>query len=422
MLVYLQMDDSYISQLWGGGERKVLNKLRFLELSCSYLISFDLGMTPNLETLDLGGCKNLVELHVPFECPKLKSLSVRYSKVSNLNLVLIPNLETLDLVDCKNFVEFHMLLECPKLKFLYLSGLKLSNFNLGLTPNILKLDLSRCNNLVELHMLVEFPHLKYLNLSNSKEILAPMGCLKNLFHLNLSGCNSFAYFWFDNRYYEPLPLSSGNVEKLISSGLCACTFLESFSATICGLQCLGELTLTGSIPEAPKDLWQLEGLEKLTLCMKEIKHLPDNICMLKHLKSLKLKSCWLLEQLPKDLGKLESLEVLDLTEGISLRDIPNSICNMKCLKSLNLSFCIRVENLPGELRCLKCLELLNIEGSGISRLPHSMFQLKYLCIVWSWWRLLSYGFTCLNVISEYTASSYVHQRYEPIEVLSGNRC
>ncbi|KAJ0532061.1 putative leucine-rich repeat domain superfamily [Helianthus annuus] len=280
--------------------------------------------------------------------------------------------------------------ECPKLKFLYLPGLKLSNFNLGLTPNIETLNLGGCNNLVELHMLVEFPHLKYLNLSASKvsnlnlgltpqleelileecyylqEILVPVGGLNNLFHLKLSGCNSFAYFLFVNyfkekylrrinlpkflvkcEYDEPRPLSSGNVEKLISSGLCACTFLESFSATICGLQRLGELTLTGSIPDVPKDLWQLEGLGELNLSMKEIKHFPDNICMLKHLKYLNLKSCWLLEQLPKDLGRLESLEVLDLTDCMSLQDIPNSICSMKCSKSLNLSFCTQVKNLPG---------------------------------------------------------------------------
>ncbi|KAJ0532060.1 putative leucine-rich repeat domain superfamily [Helianthus annuus] len=199
--------------------------------------------------------------------------------------------------------------------------------------------------------------------------------------------------------------------------------LESFSATICGLQGLGELTLIGSIPEAPKDLWQLEGLEKLTLRMKEIKHLPDNICMLKHLKSLNLESCWLLEQLPKDLGRLEGLEELDLTQCMSLRDIPNSICSMKCLKSLSLSFCTQVKNLPGELGSLECLKTLNIERSGIGHLPHSIFQLKDLCIVWSRLRLLSYGFTCLKEIFGETASSYVHQqRYDPIEVLSGNPC
>ncbi|MFS7965634.1 putative leucine-rich repeat domain superfamily [Helianthus anomalus] len=293
---------------------------------------------------------------MPFECPKLNFLNLRCSKVSNLNLVLTPNLETLDLAHCKNFVEFHMPFECPKLKFLYLSGFKLSNFNLGLTPNILKLDLRGCNNLIELIMLVELPHLTYLNLSGSKvsnlnlgltthlrelileecyclhEIHAPIGCLNNLVYLKLSGGGSFAYILVDKKfripglhylaklklivestdicprhlnnnlpkfhvkceYDEPLSLSTRNVEKLISSSLCACTTLKSFSATICGLQRLGELTLIGSIPEAPKDLWLLEGLEKLTLCMKEIKHLPDNICMLIHLKSIHLKSCWLL--------------------------------------------------------------------------------------------------------------------------------
>ncbi|KAL9998530.1 putative TIR domain, P-loop containing nucleoside triphosphate hydrolase [Helianthus debilis subsp. tardiflorus] len=274
MLVYLQMESSCISHLWGGGERKVLNKLKFLNLSHSYLVSFNLGMTPNLETLHLEECEAFVELNMPARCPYL---------------------ETLNLNDCYNFAQLHMPVECPKLKFLSLGSSKVSNLNLGMTPSLETLDLGGCKNLVELHMPFECPKLKSLNVRCSK--------------------------------------------------------------------------------------------------------------------------------LPMDLGRLKGLEELDLTECISLQDIPNSICNMKCLKSLNLPFCIRVENLPGDLGRLECLETLNIEGSSISRLPHSMFQLKDLCIVWSRWRLLSYGFTCLKEISSYTASSYVHQqRYDPIEVLSGNRC
>ncbi|KAD6455017.1 hypothetical protein E3N88_09723 [Mikania micrantha] len=228
-LVYLKMPRSCISQLWEGGERKVLKKLKFVDLSYSNLRTFDLGMTRNLETLDLRSCIGLVEHQMPVPLPMLKDLNLCGSKVSNLNLEMTPNLKVLKLMDCYYLQEIH----------------------------------------------------------------APVGCLKYLTRLNLSGCLRFdKHLW---------------------------------------------LTLEGCIPELPKDLWKLESLEQLTLCMDKIKHLPDNICMLKHLKSLELRCCLRLEQLPMDLGGLECLEELRLTYWTSIRDIPDSICQLKSyiLKSKN---------------------------------------------------------------------------------------
>ncbi|KAD6454756.1 hypothetical protein E3N88_09462 [Mikania micrantha] len=136
-----------------------------------------------------------------------------------------------------------------------------------------------------------------------QEIHAPMGCLKNLTHLKLSGClifedfsfytpyfsyrvnslatlklnaksldrcslhpnSNFPKLKFECEYKEVLPLLSGNLEKLLSFGLCACTNLDPFSASICGLQHLTTLTLEGCIPELPKNVWKLESLEQLTL-------------------------------------------------------------------------------------------------------------------------------------------------------------
>ncbi|KAD6454960.1 hypothetical protein E3N88_09666 [Mikania micrantha] len=278
-----------------------------------------------------------------------------------------------------------------------------------------------------------------------EEIHAPVGSLKKLTSLNLNGCSRFEYvgvsihqnslamleliaeplgicplhpnsnlpkFKLQCKYGEVLPLSGGNIEKLISFGLCACTNLESFSASICGLQHLTALTLEGCIPEVPNDLWKLESLEQLTLSMKEINHLPDNICMLKHLKYLDLKSCWLLEQLPMDLGALQCLEELHLTDCISLRDIPDSICKMKFLKNLHLPYCIQVEKLPEELGRLECLKLLDIESAGISRLPESIFQLKDLCIIGSTWRLESFGFTSVIERSKNIAFCYIGHYFD----------
>ncbi|KAI3670982.1 hypothetical protein L1987_87628 [Smallanthus sonchifolius] len=420
------------------------SKLKFLCLSGSKLSNLNLGMAPNLETLDLSGCIEFVELNMPVECPKLKFLKLSDSKVSNLNLGMTPSLETLHLTDCKNFVKLHMPVEGLKLKFLCISGSKVSNLNLGVTPHLEILDLSGCIDLVELDMPSECPKLKFLKLSGSKlsslnlewtphlemldlkecyclqQIHAPVGCLKRLVYLNLSGCLRFEYFRVDKRmkssglgsmaaldlsavsldvctlhpnnslpkfqfkckYDEPLPSSSGNLEKLISFGLCACTNLESFSASICGLQHLREFRLEGRIKEVPKDLWRLESLEMLTLWMKEIKCLPNYMCKMKCLKRLDLSWCILVEKLPEELGSLECLEELALKGCESLRDIPNSICKMRRLKRLDLHSCILIEKLPQQLGCLECLEELVLTScESLRDIPNNicnMISLKCL--------------------------------------------
>uniref|UniRef100_A0A251TR76 Putative NB-ARC n=1 Tax=Helianthus annuus TaxID=4232 RepID=A0A251TR76_HELAN len=407
--------------------------IKSLDLSGSKVRNLNLGITPNLESLNLEGCNDIVELHMPVECPKLKFLNLKGSKVSDLNL-MAPNLEKLNLEQCNEFVELHSHVECRNIKSLNLSGSKLRNLNLGITPNLESLNLKGCYDFVELHMPVECPKLQFLCLGGSKvsnlnlemtphlkkldlkgcyylqEIHAPVGCLKNLVYCNFNGCSRFKYFAVNKRnevhgpsdvarlnliaesldicplhpdsnlpkfqfsciYREPLFSSSGNIEKLISFGLCACTNLESFSTSICGLQHLSELTLIGSIPEVPNDLYQLQSLENLRLSMKEIKHLPDSICMLKRLKSLNLYDCR------------------------SLQDIPDSICKMESLSDLNLQLCLLVKKLPKEFGDMKRLNTLDIEGAGIIHLPSSIFRLKGLRITGSRGQLESCGFT--NII------------------------
>ncbi|XP_076908168.1 TMV resistance protein N-like [Bidens hawaiensis] len=379
-LVNLEMHGSKIYELWEMGYKEVLDNLRYLDLSRSKLKTFDLGMTPHLKTLDLAGSFDFQELHMPIECTNLKFIDLTRTKVRNLNLGMTANLEELHLTRCYGFKELYMSVECSKLKVLSLSQSKVSNLNLGMIPHIEELKLDGCYNLQEIHTQV--------------------GGLKNLIYININGCSRFEYFLVDKRNALPslgslAKLELGNIEKLLSFGLCACTNVESSSESICALQHLTELTLEGGIPEVPKDLYRLESLEKLTLSIKEIKNLPDSICMLKYLKSLELVSCSLLEQLPNDIGRLECLEVLHLIDCISLRDIPDTVCNMRCLKSFSLRFCIMVEKLPEELWRLECLENLDIKGVSISRLPHNICQLKGLHIFGSRAQLESYGFTSM---------------------------
>ncbi|KAJ9551886.1 hypothetical protein OSB04_015931 [Centaurea solstitialis] len=413
-LVALQMRYSEIVELWEDEDRKVLHKLRFLDLGNSKLKNLDLGLTPNLERLSLIGCRDLVELCILVECPKLVYLDLTASMLTTLDLRGTPNIDKLYLEECVELVELHIPVECLKLKYIKIARSKLRTLDLRGTPNIENLHLQECVDLVELHIPVECLKLESVDIESSKlrtfdlgltpnlkklsltkcyylvEVHAPVECLKKLSYLNLSGCLRFKSFLCKKRFkaigfgclsklhliaesldmcplhsdnnlpkfqftcsYEEeehmVPTLIGDLAKLLSTGLCACTDLERFSRSICGLQCLTKLTLEGDIPEAPNDLGMLECLVELSVSTTKITHLPESICMLQRLKILKLQSCWCLEKLPEDLGRLESLEDLTLSECIVLRDIPSSVCKMKRLEDFHLLYCFLVEKLPEDI-------------------------------------------------------------------------
>ncbi|KAJ9563013.1 LOW QUALITY PROTEIN: hypothetical protein OSB04_008173 [Centaurea solstitialis] len=187
-LVALEMPNSSLKQLWEGKERKVLHKLRFLDLSFSLLRTFDLGLTPNVEILDLRYCCRLVEFHVPLQCSKLKSLNLDHSKISTLDLRLVPNIETLTLMDCSDLVELDIPNKCLQLKFLNMCSPKLRSLDLRLVPNIATLNLIRCCDLVELHIPCECPQLTYLKVSSSKLRSLDLRLIMNIETLDLDEC------------------------------------------------------------------------------------------------------------------------------------------------------------------------------------------------------------------------------------------
>ncbi|XP_035840776.1 disease resistance protein RUN1-like isoform X1 [Helianthus annuus] len=265
-LVALEMSFSKIKQLWEGG--KIMKKLKFLNLSNSKeLRSLDLGLTPNLERLNLEDCKKLVALVVHGGC--LKTLVY-------LNLSYCDSLKSL------SFIE----------QFESLEVLDIGGLNLKEIPDYIITGHSR-NTLLE---------------------------------LNLS--------W---NMIEEVPLSIGNLHKLVSLNLYNCSNLKSLPGSICSLQHLRTLNLSYTVTkELPEDLGQLECLEELDLTCTNVKHLPGSICILKHLNTLILWGCKYLEKLPEDVGQLESLGILDLRSCSNLREIPNSICKLKCLKELKL--------------------------------------------------------------------------------------
>lgn len=347
--------------------------------------TLDLGLTPNIERLDLQDCHDLVEVHVSVGCLK----SLLYLNLGScsrfLNCFFIKWLESLE-----NFFSFELhLIEDSRCCHDGSHKLQLTCFYKELPSSI---------GMVQKFLSLYIFSFTKLSLGST--------CGKQLLRKLKLKCYILEVLE-DLDHLESLEeLSLVSVHKHIPD----CIFkLKHLKTLKLKFRCLLE--------KLPEDLGRLQFLEKLSLLCTFIKHLPDSICTLRHLKSLELKCCWLLEKLPEDLGRLECLEKLILMKCTSLGYIPNSICEMKRLRCFRLPFCFRVEKLPEELGHLKCLQELNVANTDINYLPHSVSLLKGLLIVGPKSLLQSSGFTSKIETSIYGTFSYVddtHPQESPL--------
>ncbi|KAL7583601.1 disease resistance protein RPV1 [Lactuca sativa] len=296
-LVSLEIAESDIIQLWEGRERKVLDKLRFLDLSYSMLKTFDLGLTPNLERLTLKGCSHLGALYMPVECVKLRYLKLDGSKLRTLDLGLAPNLELLDLYDCYNLVELHAPNGFLNLKYLNLRGSKLKTLDLRLAPNLETLFLFSCNDLVELHMPRRCLNLRSLLLNNSKLKTLNIGLTPNLEVLSLTSCYDLEELHMSDACQKLTSLFiSRSKLRTLNLGL-------SPNITALHLQECGDLVEL-HIPRI------CLNLRSIVLYNSKLRTL--DLTLTPNLKSLYLPNCFHLEQLHASIGWLKNVVDLEL--------------------------------------------------------------------------------------------------------------
>ncbi|KAK4769529.1 hypothetical protein SAY86_027679 [Trapa natans] len=155
----------------------------------------------------------------------------------------------------------------------------------------------------------------------------------------------------------------------------------------------------GRIP----DFTPFKLMEKLILedCLEIIK-VEGSILSLTTLKSLSLKNCSKLRELPEDLSSLSNLEELiidgthlqeiSISEGMqslmtlsaqrcrSLTQIPDSRNFMK-LQHLLLNYCGSLKDIPVSIGYWKSLEELNISHTGVRFLPESIKNLINLKVL-----------------------------------------
>ncbi|XP_040994516.1 putative disease resistance RPP13-like protein 1 [Juglans microcarpa x Juglans regia] len=86
--------------------------------------------------------------------------------------------------------------------------------------------------------------------------------------------------------------------------------------------------------ELPESIGKMTQLRYLNIHHTKIIRLPDSVCKLYNLQTLKLSRCLYLEQLPRDMQKLVNLRHLDLTETDCIMKMPIHMGKLKCLQTL----------------------------------------------------------------------------------------
>ena len=107
--------------------------------------------------------------------------------------------------------------------------------------------------------------------------------------------------------------------------------------------------------------------------------LPPEIGNLKSLTVLDLNFLQKLKALPPEIGKLQRLTKLLLNYDASLKTLPSEIGNLANLNHLDLFMCWEITSLPPEIRNLKALTKLNLRCCGsLEVIPSEVFELRNL--------------------------------------------
>ncbi|XP_048129221.1 disease resistance protein RUN1-like [Rhodamnia argentea] len=158
---------------------------------------------------------------------------------------------------------------------------------------------------------------------------------------------------------EQVHPSIGNVKSLVSLDLSGCGSLNELPGELGQLEELKELILDyAGITKIPTSIGSLRKLKKLSArACQSLREIPSSIGKLKKLRRLSLESCSSLEgEIPREIGNLSSLEILQLT-GTPILDLPETITNLSSLKHLSLEECHKLRSLPELPSGLKVLRI-----------------------------------------------------------------
>ncbi|ONH89915.1 hypothetical protein PRUPE_8G023800 [Prunus persica] len=314
----LEMRDSKLVQLWDGA--KDFPNLKYMDLSNSDKLTSipDFTRIPNLEELNLNGCKKLGEVH--------PSIAV-HKKLKVLSFYECESIKSLPSELEMDSLEFFCLWGCSKVKKIPEFGEHMKNLSK------LFLDGTAIEEIPSssIERLVGLVHLSISDCKSLFGLPSAICNLKSLEALYVKGCSKV----------DKLPGEMECLEELDLSG-------SAMREPLVAMKNLKILNLSGSVASRDR-IWC--GLDWLFGISKSVDPDPWGLVLsslnrLGSLTKLDLSDCNIGEgAIPDDIGCLASLEELYLS-GNNFVSLPSSIRFLSELLSLQLERCKRLLQLP----------------------------------------------------------------------------
>ncbi|KAF6138798.1 hypothetical protein GIB67_025960, partial [Kingdonia uniflora] len=135
------------------------------------------------------------------------------------------------------------------------------------------------------------------------------------------------------------------------------------------LTCLRTVNLARvAIETLPNEVGSLIHLRYLDLSKTKLVELPESVCNLRNLQTLKLTSCKNLRRLPEGLRKLVNLRHLELLYTAALECLPKGIEELRCLQTLSMFVMseegCQLRELSNLNNLCGSLTITNIRGGG----------------------------------------------------------
>ncbi|XP_042960213.1 uncharacterized protein LOC122295178 isoform X13 [Carya illinoinensis] len=356
----LSMIGTGIKQLWKG-TLVGLDNLKILDLSdCKNLIETpDLSGTPNLEEIYFTGCTNLCEVHPSVKVLKqIQKIIMAGTGIKHLwkgTSVGLDNLKILDLGDCKNLIEIPDLTGAQNLEEIYVTGClslckvhpsikvlkqiqKIIMAGTGIKQlwkgslmdldNLKELDMGDSENLIETPDLSGAPNLEIIDFQNCRslcEVHPSIKELKQLKELSMIG-TGIKQLWNGT-------LVGLDILKILDLGDCK-NLIET--PDLSGIPNLEEIYFTGctNLCEVHPSIKVLKQIQKIIMAGTGIKHLWKGTSVgLDNLKILDLGDCKNLIEIP-DLTGAQNLEEIYVTGCLSLCKVHPSIKVLKQIQKI----------------------------------------------------------------------------------------
>lgn len=158
-------------------------------------------------------------------------------------------------------------------------------------------------------------------------------------------------------------------DSKIPNSFCSMKYLKKLclfgdNLRIAGLTCL------------PRDFGRLQSLEELNLQHNSFSMFPEQICKLQNLKKLYLNSCGL-TSISTNISSLVNLMEADFSQNDFSGGLPKQLFDLPRLKDLYLIEC-KLDRLPPEIGNLRQLEGIRLNDNFLEEFPDEFFNLIHL--------------------------------------------